>query len=50
LDERFRGAVSIAENTPKPRLETMFDDVYERSTWNLDEQRTELLSLTRSSE
>ncbi len=50
LDERFRAAVSIAENTPRPRLESMFDDVYERPTWNLLEQRAELLALNRSSE
>ena len=47
LEERFRSAVSIAENTPKPALETMFEDVYERPPWNLEEQRDELLSLER---
>jgi 2-oxoisovalerate dehydrogenase E1 component alpha subunit len=50
LLERFRSAVSIAESTPKPRLESMFEDVYERPTWNLVEQRAEALSVERASE
>jgi 2-oxoisovalerate dehydrogenase E1 component alpha subunit len=50
LIERFRAAVSIAEATPRPRLESMFDDVYERPTWNLLEQRAEALSVDRASE
>ena len=50
LLERFRAAVSIAESTPRPRLESMFEDVYERPTWNLIEQRAEALSVERASE
>ena len=50
LLERFRSAVSIAESTPKPRLESMFEDVYARPTWNLVEQRAEALSVERASE
>jgi 2-oxoisovalerate dehydrogenase E1 component alpha subunit len=50
LDERFRAAVAIAEATPKPRIESMFEDVYARPTWNLEEQRRELLALSRTSE
>jgi pyruvate dehydrogenase E1 component alpha subunit len=48
--ERFRSAVSIAENTARPRLESMFEDVYARPTWVLEEQRAELLALGRASE
>jgi 2-oxoisovalerate dehydrogenase E1 component alpha subunit len=48
LDERLRAAISIAESAPRPRLESMFDDVYERRTWNLDEQRAELLAAANS--
>jgi len=44
LLDRLRAAISIAEQAPRPRLESMFDDVYERRTWNLDEQRAELLA------
>jgi pyruvate dehydrogenase E1 component alpha subunit len=44
LLDRLRVAISIAEAAPRPRLESMFDDVYERRTWNLDEQRAELLA------
>ena len=36
---RFREAVAIAERTPPPRLESMFDDVYESRPWHLAEQR-----------
>jgi pyruvate dehydrogenase E1 component alpha subunit len=44
LVERYRAAVTIAEKAPRPRLESMFDDVYERPSWNLEEQRAELLA------
>ena len=50
LLERFRAAVSIAEATPRPRLESLFEDVYERPSWNLVEQRTEAQSVERASE
>jgi len=50
LDQRYRAAVAIAESTPRPRLESMFEDVYARPTWNLEEQRRELLGLGRASE
>jgi pyruvate dehydrogenase E1 component alpha subunit len=50
LEERFRAAVSVAESTPRPRLESMFEDVYERPTWNLVEQRAESLAAPRASE
>jgi 2-oxoisovalerate dehydrogenase E1 component alpha subunit len=43
LDRRFKEAVAIAEATPKPRLETMFEDVYEKPPWHLVEEREELL-------
>jgi TPP-dependent pyruvate/acetoin dehydrogenase alpha subunit len=46
----LRSAVAVAESTPKPALETMFEDVYERMSWNLEEQREELLALRRAGE
>jgi len=42
-ENRFREAVAQAERTPPPPLETMFDDVYEKPPWHLQEQRQELL-------
>ncbi|HTM43751.1 MAG TPA: thiamine pyrophosphate-dependent dehydrogenase E1 component subunit alpha [Polyangiaceae bacterium] len=48
LDARFKQAVEIAERTEKPALETMFDDVYESLSWNLEEQRAELLAGPRA--
>jgi 2-oxoisovalerate dehydrogenase E1 component alpha subunit len=50
LIDRFRSAVSIAESSPRPRLESLFEDVYERPTWNLIEQRAEAFSVERASE
>jgi pyruvate dehydrogenase E1 component alpha subunit len=50
VDRRFKEAVAIAENTPKPRPETLFDDVYQSPPWNLVEQRTELLTGPRPPE
>jgi 2-oxoisovalerate dehydrogenase E1 component alpha subunit len=48
LDARFKEAVAIAESTPKPRLETLFEDVYEAPPWHLVEQRAKLLSGPRA--
>jgi 2-oxoisovalerate dehydrogenase E1 component alpha subunit len=50
LLDRFRAAVATAESTARPRLESMFEDVFERPTWNLVEQRTEAQSVERASE
>jgi pyruvate dehydrogenase E1 component alpha subunit len=48
VDARFRDAVSIAERTPAPPLESMFEDVYESPPWHLVEQRQQLLSGPRA--
>ena len=48
VDARFREAVSIAERTPPPPLESMFEDVYETPPWHLVEQRQQLLSGPRA--
>jgi pyruvate dehydrogenase E1 component alpha subunit len=49
IDARFRDAVAIAEKTPPPALETMFDDVYAKVPWHLAEQRAELVAGLRAS-
>jgi pyruvate dehydrogenase E1 component alpha subunit len=43
IDQRFREAVAIAERTPAPPLESMFDDVYQTVPWHLAEQRAEVV-------
>jgi pyruvate dehydrogenase E1 component alpha subunit len=48
IDARFREAVTIAERTPSPPLESMFSDVYETPPWHLVEQRQQLLSGPRA--
>jgi len=48
IDQRFREAVQVAERTPPPPLESMFEDVYERPPWHLVEQRSELLAGPRA--
>ena len=48
IDARFREAVTIAERTPSPPLESMFEDVYESPPWHLQEQRQQLLSGPRA--
>jgi pyruvate dehydrogenase E1 component alpha subunit len=48
IELRFREAVSIAERTPSPPLESMFEDVYASLPWHLLEQRQELLSGPRA--
>lgn len=48
IDARFREAVAIAEKTPPPALESMFDDVYAKVPWHLAEQRAELVAGPRA--
>ena len=48
IDSRFREAVAIAEKTPPPALESMFDDVYAKVPWHLAEQRAELVAGPRA--
>jgi pyruvate dehydrogenase E1 component alpha subunit len=43
IDKSFRAAVTVAEQTPPPALESIFEDVYEKPPWHLQEQRSELL-------
>ena len=47
-EREFRDAVSVAENTPQPPLESMFEDVYAKPPWHLAEQRSELLAGPRA--
>jgi len=48
IDQRFRKAVENAEHAPRPTLETMFEDVFEKPSWNLVEQRAQLLAGPRA--
>jgi 2-oxoisovalerate dehydrogenase E1 component alpha subunit len=48
IDEKFKQAVAIAEKTPAPALETMFEDVYEHPPWHLVEQREQLIQGPRA--
>src|SRR5690606_4342597 len=50
LERQFRDAVASSEPQPKPPLESMFEDVYAEPTWNLKEQRQELLAGPRPPE
>jgi pyruvate dehydrogenase E1 component alpha subunit len=43
IDQRFRATVAVSEKTPPPSLESMFEDVYEKPPWHLQEERAELL-------
>lgn len=42
-DEELRAAIEAAEKAPPPALQTLFEDVFAEPTWNLVEQREELL-------
>ncbi|MEZ4374896.1 MAG: thiamine pyrophosphate-dependent enzyme [Polyangiaceae bacterium] len=48
VDKRFREAVAAAEGTEPPSLTSMFEDVYEKMPWHLEEQRDELLAGPRA--
>ncbi len=48
VDKRFREAVASAEQAEAPSLTTMFEDVYKKMPWHLQEQRDELLAGPRA--
>ncbi len=48
VETQFREAVRIAEDTPPPDLASMFDDVYAKPPWHLEEQRAQLLGGPRA--
>jgi 2-oxoisovalerate dehydrogenase E1 component alpha subunit len=48
IEARFREAVTKAERTAPPRLDSLFDDVYEKVPWHLGEQRDALLKGPRA--
>jgi 2-oxoisovalerate dehydrogenase E1 component alpha subunit len=48
IDSRIKEATDLAEKTPAPKLESLFDDVYEKLPWHLVEQRSELLAGPRA--
>jgi 2-oxoisovalerate dehydrogenase E1 component alpha subunit len=50
LQRQFKACVADAEKVAKPSLETMFEDVYAEPSWNLKEQREELLNGPRAPE
>jgi pyruvate dehydrogenase E1 component alpha subunit len=43
IDAELRAAVAVAEKTPPPSLESMFEDVFATPPWHLVEQREALL-------
>lgn len=45
VDEEVRAAAAEAEKAGPPPLESMFDEVFARRPWHLEEQREEMLSL-----
>ena len=44
IEQRFKQAVELAERTPRPALETIFDDDYAERPWHLVEQCEELVT------
>jgi 2-oxoisovalerate dehydrogenase E1 component alpha subunit len=48
LEAELKAAIAIAEKTPPPSLESMFEDVYGELPWHLVEQREELLKGPRA--
>jgi pyruvate dehydrogenase E1 component alpha subunit len=48
LDAELKAAIKVAEATPAPSLESMFDDVFADLPWHLREQRAELVAGPRA--
>lgn len=50
LETNFKALVADAEQVPKPPLDSLFEDVFADSPWNLKEQKKEILSGPRAPE
>jgi pyruvate dehydrogenase E1 component alpha subunit len=48
IDAQLKDAITKAEEAAPPALETMFEDVYAKLSWNLEEQKAQLLSGPRA--
>jgi len=48
IETQIKETVAIAEKTPAPALETMFEDVFAEPPWHLQEQRAKLLAGPRA--
>ena len=48
IEQRFRAAVDASERVPPPPLDSMFEDVFERPSWHLIEQKNQLLAGPRA--
>jgi 2-oxoisovalerate dehydrogenase E1 component alpha subunit len=48
VDGKLKDAITRAEAAAPPALETMFDDVYAKLPWNLEEQKAQLLAGPRA--
>src|SRR5205823_6040134 len=48
IETQIKEAVTTAEKTPAPALETMFEDVFAEPPWHLQEQRAALLAGPRA--
>ena len=44
IQEKIQSAIKEAEAIDRPAIETMFEDVYARSVWHIEEQKTMLLN------
>lgn len=48
LEDELLSAIKHAEKTPRPELDSLFEDVYDEVPWNLKEQSEELKEFLRS--
>jgi 2-oxoisovalerate dehydrogenase E1 component alpha subunit len=48
VEASLKQALEVAESTPAPSLESMFEDVFEKLPWYLEEQKKELLEGPRA--
>ncbi|APR74899.1 Branched-chain alpha-keto acid dehydrogenase, E1 component, alpha subunit protein [Minicystis rosea] len=48
VDTELRAAVAVAEKTPAPPIDSLFDDVFAELPWHLVEQREQLRKGTRA--
>ena len=48
VDADLKDAITKAEDAAPPALETMFDDVFAKLPWHLEEQKAQLLAGPRA--
>ncbi|MBN8705459.1 MAG: pyruvate dehydrogenase (acetyl-transferring) E1 component subunit alpha [Bacteroidetes bacterium] len=47
-EKELLDAIKVAENTPKPEMDALFEDIFDELPWNLREQKSQLITFLKN--